>query len=473
MRKILSISLILLLLLSLLPLSAFALVGNPNDIDNYIENWPTGTSEEFWPTGTVTIINEATGNTITYDDFDSLGLQFSVPYARGSLSVQFTGVRHTNVSGEQPFYYTIKASDLGADYIRGFVMEYNDTLYECPVPLIGNTPVNLWSTASFNGLYWPMPDGENIKIYIITTNSRYVFGSYKLPEVTERKFSLLAQPLQYDSSFSFNIFSTFNDVLFGYGPFTYGEARDRFATNVGPLSSFSANLTVYEPQKPNVWYRFLIRTAIYGEKDFPESQVIEKGVPELTVKIKDDAGQWTSFRMGELPFELKTDVIWDENNQCYYFDYNVSVLLDSAVIGEDITLINELNVMVSHNKVLSFDTDEILYFELLNAYQGVFTPEAKEQLEFYDEERKYEVWHEEQENKNNEAKDVIDQMGQLEKPDVGTVVPDVDDIVSKDEVHGFTNSLNVVFDGSPFFESLLILSLTISLTAFILFGKQK
>lgn len=268
------------------------------------------------------------------------------------------------------------------------------------------------------------------------------------------------------------MFSSFAEPLFGWGPFTYGETTRRFSTNAGQLTSFTTNVSTYEPTEPNVWYRFLIRSVIYGENDFPSADVVEVGVPEMTVKVKDQDGKWTQYRMGVLPFELQTNVIWDSKNQCYYFDFNVSVLLDSAVLGEEIVSISELNVVVSHNKQLVFDTDEPLYFELLNAYQGVFTPEQKEQLDFYDEEREYQVWHEEQENKNNHAQDVIGQMGQLEKPDVDKVVPDIGDIVSKDTLSQATNTLSVVLNDNPFLETLMVLSVTVSLLAFILFGKK-
>lgn len=464
-KRIIAISCILCIVVSLLCVTAFGVTSY--DINYYIENWPTGSGSS----STVGFYNQSTGTTLTTADLQSLSMRFSGTGSRGVSSVYFDGTKTNN----ERFTYTFTASNLNASFIRGVVMEYNGSLYEIPYTLIGvDKSVNLYNTASWLQLTWPETiDNPNVKFYIITTESKYVFGSYKFPDVDERKFSLLAQPLQYDSTFSFSLYSSFSDVLFGVGPFTYGQTESRFVTNVGNNGTFTVNLSSYDGAKLNEWYRFVVRAVIYGEKDFPAAEVINNGLSNMTVKIRDQKGTEHYFKMGQLPFELTTDCIWDEKNQCYYFDFNVSVLLDTEKLPDEIEDVYQLDISVTHGKTLKFSTDENLYFELLNAYQGSFTPEAKNELEFYEEEQEYKEFETESDAKNDKAQDLIDQMGDMYKPDVDKVIPDTDNIISTEEVKEFSNTFSVVFEESHIIEEMMLLSLTVALGAYILFGKKK
>lgn len=467
-KRILSIICIVALVASLLCFSVFADDVYQN-ITEVIPNWPVGTSSS----STVGVYNQATGTTLTTANLQRLELMFDGSgAARGVDSVRLTGLTTNNES----FYYTYTAKNLNAAYIRGVVMEYNGTLYEIPWRLIGTGDVvKLWGQQAFvQNLPWPdNVDNPNIKLHIITTESKYVFGSYKMPDVDDRQFSLLAQPLQYDSTFSFNVYSALSDVLFGVGPYTYGQTDSRFVSGFSSLDTFSVSLSTYDGAKLDEWYSFVIRTVLYGEKDFPTAEVINNGLANMTVKIRYNAYSELYFKMGELPFELDTDCIWDEKNQCYYFDFKVSVLLDSERLPDVIEEIYQLDITVTHGKTLKFSTDESLYFELLNAYQGSFTPDAKNELEFYEEEQEYKDFQQAADNKNDKAQDLIGQMGELNKPDVDKVIPDTDDIITTEEVKEFSNTFSVVFEESHIIEEMMLLSLTVALGAYILFGKKK
>lgn len=317
-------------------------------------------------------------------------------------------------------------------------------------------------------------DVEPVMFYLVTVGDGG--GSVTPdPDPTGRTFIPLAAPVGWDYYGEYSSFAYFDSDLVGsdqgYGrdwPASYPSDSFAILTPSSGYDTVRSGVTVNMRENlRDVWFTVLVRAAWYPSGDLPASYDITRNVPDIIVTAPTSASSSQMFDINALENTVRMSTSIDIENQVVYFDYDVSFYLPSSVPTNSYSAGPEVRMVHSAELENLGYTSSNGYYRLISVYANIADSDTTA-------DRVYQEYSAMSSAKLENAEGVKQDLQSLNKPDVSTIVPDVNiylEDVDETVRAEYTDTLRVVFE-FDLIRNMLMVCLTMCFASYVLFGKK-